>query len=417
MARIGVFCFAGTGHLYPMTALASCLKTRGHRVTFFGIADTEEKIRTAGLEFVQIGASDYPRGSLPALDRHLSQLKGLKTFAYTVERVKNTTRMVLRDGPGAVYDAGVDALLVDEADMAGNVAEHLGLPFVSVALFPPLIPDDRIPPFCFPWQARQDRWSRLRNRMGMRLLSRMAGPVFRLVNEQRRAWGLKPKYGSTDHLSSLAQVAQLPAALEFDIPGLPSVLHYTGPFVSAETRATVAFPWEKLDGRPLVYASLGTLQNGSEETFTTLAEGCAGIGLQLVISLGGGGLDGNKLGRLKGDPIVVPYAPQLELLKRAAAVITHAGLNTTLEALIEGCPLVCIPQGNDQPGVAARVRAKGAGIVIPRRSLSTMRVRAAVRALLEEPSYREAAQGLQTAIGKIDGPEMAADIIEKSLGM
>ena len=58
------------------------------------------------------------------------------------------------------------ALLVDEADLGGSVAEHLGLPFVSIAMFPPLIQDDRIPPFCFGWAPGQDRLSRVRNELG-----------------------------------------------------------------------------------------------------------------------------------------------------------------------------------------------------------------------------------------------------------
>ncbi len=416
MARMGVFCFAGAGHLYPMTALARRLEERGHEVVFFGIADTEEKVHAAGMEFVQIGARDYPKGTLAALDKRLGEMKGLKTFASTVERVKNTTLMVLRDGPRAVRDAGVEALLVDEADMGGNVAEHLGLPFISVAMFPPLIADDRVPPFCFGWQAGQDSLSRFRNRMGMRLLSRMAAPILRVVNEQRRAWGLRELERSTDLLSPLAQIAQLPLALEFDVPDLPAVLHYTGPFVDRGARASVEFPWDRLDGRPLVYASLGTLQNGSEENFRILAEGCAGLEAQLVISLGGG-LDPERVGRLAGDPVAVRYAPQLELLQRAAAVITHAGLNTTLESLAEGLPLVCIPLGNDQPGVAARVVAKGAGVAIPRRKLTAARVRHAVRAVLEEEQYRAAARRLQAAMAEVDGPERAADMIEKALGM
>jgi hypothetical protein len=60
----------------------------------------------------------------------------------------------------------VGALLVDEADLGGSVAEHLGLPFVSIAMFPPLIQDDRIPPFCFGWAPGQDRLSRVRNELG-----------------------------------------------------------------------------------------------------------------------------------------------------------------------------------------------------------------------------------------------------------
>jgi UDP:flavonoid glycosyltransferase YjiC (YdhE family) len=136
-----------------MTALARALQRRGHQVVIYGIADCEAQVRAAGVEFCLIGAQDYPPGTLRKLDEHLGRLKGLATFKFTVERVKNTARMILRDGPDAVRKSGVEALLVDEADMGGNVAEHLGLPFVSIAMFPPLMQDDRIPPFCFGWAA------------------------------------------------------------------------------------------------------------------------------------------------------------------------------------------------------------------------------------------------------------------------
>jgi zeaxanthin glucosyltransferase len=414
MARIGAFCFPGTGHINPMTALARRLQQRGHEVVIFGIPDSEAQVRAAGIEFSLIGASDYPLGSLQKLDQRLGELKGLATFRFTVERVKNTARMVLRDGPEAVRRAQVDAMLVDEADMGGNVAEHLGLPYVSIAFFPPLVQDDRIPPFCFGWSGGQGWASRLRNRLGFRLLSRVAAPIYAVVNAQRRAWGLKPLKRSTDALSPLAQIAQLPPVLEFEVNNRSPLLHYTGPFVDARQRSRVDFPWERLDGRPLVYASLGTLQNGSEGIFRTIAEACAGLGAQLVISLGGG-LDPERLGTLSGDALVVKYAPQLEIVKRAAAVITHAGLNTTLESLAEGVPLVCIPLGNDQPGVAARVAARGVGVVVPRRKLNAKRLRSAVRAVLTDERYGRAAREMQAAILQLGGLDQAADIIENVL--
>ena len=414
MARIGAFCFPGTGHINPMTALARRLQQRGHEFVIFGIADTESRVKAANVEFCCIGESDYPPGTLQKLDQRLGELSGLKTFRFTVDRVKNTASMVLRDGPAAVRRAKVEVMLVDEADMGGSVAEFLGLPWIWVAFFPPLIRDDRIPPFCFGWGAGE-RWpDRLRNRLGFSLLSSVAAPIYKVVNEQRRSWGLKPLKYSTDALSPLAQITQLPEALEFQVANRPATLHYTGPFVDARLRPPVGFDWERLDGRPLLYASMGTLQNGSEEMFRTIAEACSGIEAQLVISLGGG-MDPVRLGRLSGDPIVVGYAPQLELLKRAAAVITHAGLNTTLESLMEGVPLVCIPLGNDQPGVAARVAARGAGVVVPRRRLNVQRLRSAVRAVLKEERYRLAAEEVQMSMRRVDGLERAADVIEDTL--
>jgi zeaxanthin glucosyltransferase len=414
MARLGAFCFPGTGHINPMAALARRLRQRGHKVVIFGIADTEARVRSAGIDFQLIGAEDYPLGTLQKLDRRLGELNGLATFRFTVERVKNTARMILRDGPDAARNANLDAMLIDEADMGGTVAEHLGLPFVSIAFFPPLVKDDRIPPFCFGWPAGQDPLSRLRNRLGMRLLSRVASPIYAVVNQQRKAWNLKPLTHSTDALSPLAQITQLPEALEFATASKPANLHYTGPFLDNQQRPPVPFPWHRIDGRPLVYASLGTLQNGSEKNFKTIAEACAGLDIQLVLSLGGG-LDPARLGTLAGDPIVVSYAPQLQLLKQAAAVITHAGLNTVLESLAEGVPLVAIPLGNDQPGVAARVAAQGAGIVIASRKLNVSRLRSATQSILNDPQYRAAADRLQSAMQQINGLETAADIIQDAL--
>src|ERR1700755_166685 len=116
MARLGAFCFPGTGHINPMTALARTLQRRGHQVVIYGIADCEERVQASGVEFYRFGAENYPTGTLRRRDERLGELKGLATFKFTVDRVKNTARMILRDGPGAVRNSGVEALLVDEAD-------------------------------------------------------------------------------------------------------------------------------------------------------------------------------------------------------------------------------------------------------------------------------------------------------------
>ena len=398
-----------------MTALARSLQLRGHEVVIFGIADTEARVRARGIEFCRIGMEDYPPGTLQKLDERLARLKGFAALRFTLERVRNSARMVLRDGPMAVRTANVEVLLVDQTDFAGNVADYLGLPWISIALIPPLVQDDRFPPFWFGWAAEQGRLSRLRNRLAILLLLLIATPIFREVNQQRSAWGLKPFTRSQEALSPLAQITQLPEALEFEVVGeKPAGLHYTGPFVHSEQRPAVEFPWERLDGRPLIYASMGTLQNGSEAIFRTIAEACAGLDSQLLISLGGG-LDPARLGKLAGNPLVVSFAPQLEILKRAVLVITHAGLNTVLESLCEGVPLVAVPLANDQPGVAARVKARGACVVVPRHRLNAARLRKAVMLVLQDARYREAAQVLQRTIKRMDGPGRAADIIEQVL--
>jgi zeaxanthin glucosyltransferase len=106
-----------------------------------------------------------------------------------------------------------------------------------------------------------------------------------------------------------------------------------------------------------------------------------------VISLGGG-QDPALLGDLPGDPVVVEYAPQLDLIRRAALTISHGGLNTAPESLARGVPMVVLPVAYDQPGVGARVEWSGVGRSIPVGRLTVGRLRDAVRIVLGNPAYR-----------------------------
>ena len=110
---------------------------------------------------------------------------------------------------------------------------------------------------------------------------------------------------------------------------------------------------------------MGTLQNNLQGTFRTIMDACAPLDVQVVLSLGGSALPESELGEIPKNVILVPYAPQLELMARAKLCITHAGLNTALDALTYGVPLLAIPITNDQPGVAARIEATGTGETLP----------------------------------------------------
>ena len=325
--------------------------------------------------------------------------------------------MLFRDASVAIRDEGVDSLIVDQIEMAGGtVAEHLGLPFVSAAAALPINLDVSAPPVIFPWSHRIGVGARLRNQVGNTATEWIFSGVLRTINRQRRAWGLPPARDLESLFSKVAQIAQLPAA--FELPGrrTPPHVHHTGPWTDAAGRAPVDFPWSRLDpDRPLAYASMGTLQNGVLRTFRVIAEACAGLDLQLVISLGGG-QDPALLGDLSGDPVVVGYAPQLELVARSALTISHGGLNTALESLAWGVPMVVLPVAYDQPGVGARVESSGVGRSIPIGGLTVDRLRDAVRTVLGNPAYRERASQLRTRIEAADGLNRAADLIERAFG-
>jgi len=211
-----------------------------------------------------------------------------------------------------------------------------------------------------------------------------------------------------ESFSTLAQICQMPRELDFPRINLPETFHYVGPLRGAPLKA-IPFPWERLDGRPLIYASLGTLQNSREPLFRCFAEACRELDVQLVMSHGGG-LTAAEVAGLPGDPLVVSYAPQLDLLARASLTITHAGLNTVLDSLANGVPLVTIPITYEQPAIAQRVISSGSGISIALPRLTSVRLKAAIEGVLVDTQYRTAAARIQQGIRDAGGVRRAAEL-------
>ena len=166
--------------------------------------------------------------------------------------------------------------------------------------------------------------------------------------------------------------------------------------------------------KPLIYASLGTLQNRKWEIFQSIASACLGLDVQLVISLGNPN-SSESGSNLPGAPIVVPYAPHQQLINRASLIITHAGMNTVLGALSSGVPIVAIPITNEQPGIATRLARTGAGKVVPLAQLSETKLRAAIKEVLTQDSYRQNASRLKQVIASSGGVNRAADIVEMAI--
>ena len=241
----------------------------------------------------------------------------------------------------------------------------------------------------------------------------MTAPIRDTINAHRIRHGLPPRIDENAP-AFLAEIAQQPAFFDFPRARPEPRLHFTGPWHQGG-ESGVPFPWDKLNGLPLVYVSLGTLQNRMMDMFTKISEAVAPLQVQLVISLGAADQDVTLLAsRCAGKPLIVPFAPQLALLQKAALTITHAGLNTALESLARGVPMVAIPITNDQPGVARRLEWLGLAEVVLPRQMTVERVRQAVERVLEDPSYRERARGRAHEIAGLNGLGRAADIVEQA---
>jgi MGT family glycosyltransferase len=397
-----------------MLPLGCELKRRGHQVTLFGIHDAKAKTLAAGLDFQVIGESEFPAGSTASFFAQLGNLSGFAAFQYMLNWMRQSAAVILRDTPALMRVSKVEALLVDQiSPEGGTVADYLEIPFISVCSALLLNREEGVPPAFTPWPYSPSWWARLRNQTGYALVDRLARPIQEIILSYRQQWKL-PLFTDPDQVfSQLAQISQQPSAFDFPRIQLPKCFHFTGPYIDATSRESISFPFEKLTGQPLVYASMGTIQNRKQEIFRCIAESCLGLEVQLVISQGNDGA--LSLTDLPGEPLVVRYAPQLELLRKTTLTITHAGLNTTLESLSNGVPMVAIPITNDQPAVGSRLDWAGAGEVVSLKRLNTPKLRAAIQRVLSEDSYKKNALRLQQAVHQAGGVRRAIDIVEQAV--
>jgi MGT family glycosyltransferase len=415
MTHFGIFCPASSGHLNTMIPLGSELLRRGHRVTVFNFLDAQATTLASGLEFQPLGEDEFPAGSIAESLAQMGKLSGLTALRYTIKLITQGSDILLSQAPAILKKAGVEALLVDQAlAEGGTIADFLNIPYITICSALMLNQEPNIPPFCTPSQYSPTWKGRLRNQINYQLLNLFTKPILETIAKSRRQWKLPLYSHPNDHYSKLAQLSQQPAEFEFPRQNLPPHFHFTGPDHNPATRKPVPFPFEQLTGKPLIYASMGTILNCLPGVFQTIASACEGLDAQLVISLGGGATP-ESLPPLPGNPIVVGYAPQLELLQKATLTITHAGMNTTLESLSNGVPMVAIPVANDQPGVAARIAYTGVGEAVSLKELSVSKLRSAIEKVLTQESYKQRAIEMQEAIGRSGTVKRAADIIEQAV--
>ncbi|GAB1540371.1 hypothetical protein NUACC21_30400 [Scytonema sp. NUACC21] len=307
------------GHFNPMAALGHELQQRNHRVVFLLIPDWRSRVEAGGFDFYPIGEAEYPLGSWETLMTNLSNSSSLPNLLYTINTYKKEAEIIFRDVPVAIEREGINALIVDQSEMAGAiVGEYKSLPFVSVCCALAINREPDIPPLLTSWNYKPSWWGRQRNRLGYATLDLLCYPIYQVLHRQQKHWGLPLKKNFDEMVSQLAQISQQIPEFDFPRSQLPKSFHYTGP-LRGRSVVKAEFPFDRLDGRPLIYASLGTIQNRRLDIFQIIAAACADLNVQLVIAHGGV-LPSEVSEKLPGSPLVVEYAPQLEVIRHASLV-------------------------------------------------------------------------------------------------
>ncbi|KAI6204462.1 putative UDP-glucuronosyltransferase ugt-48 [Aphelenchoides besseyi] len=116
-------------------------------------------------------------------------------------------------------------------------------------------------------------------------------------------------------------------------------------------------------------------------------------------------VNGNNLSQLVSTDYpnvhLVNWMNQPSILSRSAAFISHLGLNSLNEAAHFGVPMVAIPFFADQQFNTAAMLKRGLGVHVDRRQITAKTLSGAIRAVLEDPSYRNVAKELSRKIRNV----------------
>jgi UDP:flavonoid glycosyltransferase YjiC (YdhE family) len=358
--RVLLACHDAGGTVPPVLAIAEACVARGHHVTVLSQPSVRERAEALDCSFIAFSTvPDYDRTT--PLEEQLAV-----TLPAIVGRLVGDDLL------------GIDAdVAVVDANLAGALAAAESRAVPSVVLLHSM------------YRTFVDTW------FGE------LWPFFEApINETRAAFGLgrvdgwPSVFAGHDRiLSVVPHVFDAPAA---DVPA--TVLH----------RGFLVPSADAADTGPTVLIASSTGQQGQARHLQAAVDAVASLGVDAVVTTAGLA-DG-----LRAPPAVTlaDFVPHASLLPHCAAMVTHAGLGSVAAALHHGVPLVCTPISRDQPLNASRVAALGAGIALDVDAHADA-IATALRLVLDEPGYREAAASIAAASRDEGGADAVVTDLER----
>jgi len=201
----------------------------------------------------------------------------------------------------------------------------------------------------------------------------------------------------------------------FDLPppSFPRHHHHVGPLMWEP--ASEAPPYLDVPGAPWVLVSLSSLPQPEEMTLArTALQTLAACPVRVVVTLSAGHTR-NELGAVPANTRIEQFVPHSAVLKRSCLLVSHAGHGVVAKALYYGVPMVLVPWGRDQPGVASRAAALGIAEVLARHDITEPRLSAAIHRVLGTPRYQEMAARIAGRLQAQDPVALACARIEALL--
>lgn len=382
------FNIPASGHMNPVLAVIPELVARGARVVCCNTEAYREKIERAGAEFIP-----YP--ALPEIEALLAH-QHEANLALNVIGLLDIGRKLLPMVRQTIQQVRPDAVLYDSLTGWGRWGAELEGVRGAGIITTFVIDTGTIPP--------------LSPRELLKTMRQFAGqlPNYLRLRHTLTKMGVKnPPYLQTlMHTSPTCNIVFTSRALQPGGEKLGERFTFVG--VSLGTRADVLDV--TIEGtRPLVYISLGTINNRDIGFYKTCFAALGGLDVQVVMSVGRE-TDIHELGTPPDNFTVRPFVAQLEVLKHAEIFVTHGGMNSVHEGLVFGVPMVVIPQQSEQAIVARHIEAKGAGVLLNPKQVDADTLRAAVtHTLNNRASLHKTAMALGQTLLEAGGAIQAAE--------
>ena len=375
MSRFLIVTLPLTGHAHPALAVADALSARGHEVAWCGSNAYFRPL--LGPE-----ANVFPTGTRLFRDQAGHGISALKSLwqQYVIPMARFTLPAVDR----AIGEYQPDVVLVDQHALAGALAaQRHGRPWATLItgameLTHPLAALPRVDAWIQAQLASLCRHASSDAAVDDLLFS----PYLVIAYTTSAVTGEQP---FPDHFA-------LVGAVMLDRPG--------------------TFAWDQLDpARRKVLITVGTLATGlAADFYQRAAAAVAPLDATVQAIIAG---PPELVPDPPGNVLLVPTVPMLALLPRLDAVISHGGMNTVSETLAHGLPLVIAPIRHDQPVVASQVARAGAGIRVPFSRVRPAQLREALVTILDDPSYRHAAERIRDSFAAAGGAPAAAARLER----
>lgn len=170
-----------------------------------------------------------------------------------------------------------------------------------------------------------------------------------------------------------------------------------------------SFPFEQLKAEmPLLYISLGSIFTSQPLFFKTCFEAFADTRWQVVLSHGRS-IDRSVFASVPENFVLAPYVPQLGVLERANLFVTHAGVNSAMESLYYGVPMVAIPQATVDQAITARLVAEmRLGVALSKAEATIERLREAVEHVATNEAIGQSVRYMQRLTREAGGYRRAA---------